>query len=157
MNFLFGRNIMSRPTNSRKHHRNLHFTRVGFNLLVIFSLSLSIAGNPSTRALAASLEKPFEMNIDRQKGNSYSPSHFTHPVPRMGNRPPSSPESDAPQAQPAGLLFVENAGQFDDQVRFQSLGIQGTSYLTDSAVWLTLRDQSDAGSNTPESGSASPN
>jgi len=36
------------------------------------------------------------------------------------------------------LMFIENINQFDKQVRFQVQGRNGTLWLTDEALWLTL-------------------
>ncbi len=36
------------------------------------------------------------------------------------------------------VMFIENINQFDKQVRFQVQGGNGTLWLTDSALWLTL-------------------
>jgi hypothetical protein len=60
----------------------------------------------------------------------------------------------APTAsQPSGLIFVENAGQFADGVRFQVRGGGLTLWLAEDAIWLTVLDQGAAESATRPAGS----
>lgn len=44
---------------------------------------------------------------------------------------------------PSGLMFIENVGQFDDQVRFQVRSSNGTIWLTEDAIWITLLEPAD--------------
>lgn len=50
----------------------------------------------------------------------------------------NSPNQNYLQDQGTPLMFIENVGQFDDQVRFQVLGGNGTIWLTEDAIWMTL-------------------
>ncbi|MBN1318030.1 MAG: hypothetical protein JXA42_21285, partial [Anaerolineales bacterium] len=43
----------------------------------------------------------------------------------------------------APLMFIENVGQFDDQVRFQVRGGNGTIWLTEDAIWITVLEPAD--------------
>ena len=47
------------------------------------------------------------------------------------------PAVDA-QAQAGSALFIENTGQFRDGARFQVIGANGTLWLADEALWLTV-------------------
>ncbi|MFQ5604071.1 MAG: PQQ-binding-like beta-propeller repeat protein [bacterium] len=38
----------------------------------------------------------------------------------------------------ASIMFIENVGQFDPQVRFKVQGENGTIFLTDDAIWISL-------------------
>ena len=48
---------------------------------------------------------------------------------------PARPEP--PAANPGGLLFIENAGQFDPAARFQVWGGPSTAWLAEDAIWLS--------------------
>ncbi len=50
---------------------------------------------------------------------------------------------DTPAAEPGGLLFIENAGQFDPAARFQVWGGTGTVWLAEDAIWLTVVEPGD--------------
>ncbi len=50
---------------------------------------------------------------------------------------------DTPAAEPGGLLFIENAGQFDPAARFQVWGGSGTVWLAEDAIWLTVVERSE--------------
>jgi len=55
--------------------------------------------------------------------------------PRVSNAPP--------------LMFIENVGQFADGARFQMRCDAGTVWLADDALWLSLVDTSETGSDEP--------
>ena len=42
------------------------------------------------------------------------------------------------EPQDGGLMFVENVGQFDPQVRFQALGSGNALWVTDDGLWVTM-------------------
>ncbi len=50
----------------------------------------------------------------------------------------AQPQSSATSPTDTSLLFIENAGQFDKQARFQVRGGNGTMWLAEDALWLTL-------------------
>jgi tripartite motif-containing protein 71 len=45
-----------------------------------------------------------------------------------------------PELTSSSVMFIENAGQWDDGARFQVRGDNSTVWLTDTAVWLTMLD-----------------
>jgi YVTN family beta-propeller protein len=49
-----------------------------------------------------------------------------------------------------GLLFIENGGQFEDSVRFQTYGGPATLSLTDDALWFTLIEPAEPAGKTGE-------
>ena len=42
------------------------------------------------------------------------------------------------EPQDGGLMFVENVGQFDPQVRFQAQGSGNALWVTDDGLWVTM-------------------
>ena len=59
--------------------------------------------------------------------------------------PASLPVPSAERAAEAsgdGLLFIENAGQFDPAARFQVWGGGQTLWLAEDALWLTIVERS---------------
>jgi hypothetical protein len=54
----------------------------------------------------------------------------------------------APSADPSALIFIENAGQFAGDARFQVRGRDLTLWLAEDAMWLTVFSQSAAQSHT---------
>ena len=42
------------------------------------------------------------------------------------------------EPQDGGFLFIENRGQFDPQVRFQAQTANGTLWLTNYGLWLSM-------------------
>ncbi|MEW5985464.1 MAG: SBBP repeat-containing protein [Chloroflexota bacterium] len=50
-----------------------------------------------------------------------------------------------PLSPPASLLFIENAGQFHPDVRFQSPGANSTFWLTQEGLWITVAGQQGSG------------
>jgi hypothetical protein len=70
------------------------------------------------------------------------------PPANASQRPATSPEVLARVTgvlRLAPLMFVENVGQFDPQVRFQARGRQGALHLTEDGVWYTLLAEAEAG------------
>lgn len=67
-----------------------------------------VANNKSNQTIPSQMD---ENNADNQVGN------------QLKNSP---------------LLFIENVGQFDEQIHFQVRGQQGTFYFANDAVWLTV-------------------
>ena len=55
----------------------------------------------------------------------------------VGTVLPGGPSAAAPSVQGAGLLFVENVGQFDAEARFQVLGGNRQVWLAQDAIWVT--------------------
>ena len=52
---------------------------------------------------------------------------------------PAAPQAaPAPEAQAGSMLFVENAGQWPDDARFQVWGGPSTMWLADDAIWITM-------------------
>ncbi len=47
----------------------------------------------------------------------------------------------AAEPQDGGLMFVENVGQFDPQVRFQAQGANCALWVKDEALWVTMQDE----------------
>lgn len=46
-----------------------------------------------------------------------------------------------PDSGPAPLLFIENAGQFDAEARFQVQSAQGSLWLAENALWVTILEK----------------
>ncbi len=49
-------------------------------------------------------------------------------------------QNSAARSTSAPLLFIENVGQFDPRAKFQLQGANGTMFLADAAIWLTLAE-----------------
>lgn len=77
----------------------------------------------------------------------------TTPVPASLTLAPSDVQSVAPGSsaheteQGQSLMFVENVGQFDEQVQFQLLGSSSLVRFTDDAIWVTVLESTTAESN----------
>lgn len=56
--------------------------------------------------------------------------------------------ANGPEAWP--VMFIENVGQFDKQVRFQVRGGIGTLWLADDGLWVTLLERRESGGRSPE-------
>lgn len=48
------------------------------------------------------------------------------------------------------MMFIENVGQFDDKARFQVQGGNGTMWLADDALWITLLAPTESPTDTPD-------
>jgi len=69
------------------------------------------------------------------------------PLVQASQQPAVSPgvrahPADALSAAP--LMFIENTGQFDPQVRFQAMGEKGTMFLTTDAIWFTVLEPAES-------------
>jgi len=42
---------------------------------------------------------------------------------------------------PSSILFIQNVGQFEEEVRFKTWGSSSTAFLTDNAIWFVLLEQ----------------
>ena len=83
------------------------------NVILLLALLLPIAGHPTTAALSEDL--------------------------------PTTPQAAAPVAANASeilrnspVMFIENVGQFAEGARFQVRGGNGTLWLADDALWITI-------------------
>ena len=68
-------------------------------------------------------------------------TNLSAPSTNASKAPATSPELQANvvnAVRTAPLMFVENTGQFDPQVRFEVRGQQGTVHLTGDGLWYTL-------------------
>ncbi len=73
--------------------------------------------------------------------SSAATSGLPTPLGDAGQDPATTSKLQAPAAsalQNAPVMFIENTGQFDPQVRFQMRGQQGTVHLTEDGIWYTL-------------------
>jgi len=88
-----------------------------FNVILLLALLLPIAGHPTAAALSEDI--------------------------------PTTPQAAAPVAANASeilrnspVMFIENVGQFDEGARFQVRGGNGTLWLADDALWITVVERS---------------
>src|SRR5688572_22393635 len=51
---------------------------------------------------------------------------------------PATTDAAADVVASTSLMFVENVGQFDDGARFQVRGAEGSLWLADGAIWITV-------------------
>ncbi|KAA3646532.1 MAG: hypothetical protein DWQ07_10000 [Chloroflexi bacterium] len=71
--------------------------------------------------------------------SNYQAPQFEHGTPIFGLRPQENVElTNSPPLPP--VLFIENVGQFDSRARFQIQGSQGTIFLAEDAIWVSLID-----------------
>ena len=57
--------------------------------------------------------------------------------------------------QSAPLMFIENVGQFDGEARFQLRGANGTIWLTEDGLWVTVLEKSRFSPRRPDGGDPS--
>jgi len=68
--------------------------------------------------------------------------------PAAGDPAPSNYTAVPAAEQRNPVMFIQNAGQFADDVRFQVLGSDGIYWLAEDTLWLTVLAGSDAGTQT---------
>jgi len=68
--------------------------------------------------------------------------------PAAGDPAPSNYTAVPAAEQRSPVMFIQNAGQFADDVRFQVLGSDGIYWLAEDTLWLTVLAGSDAGTQT---------
>lgn len=109
--------------------------------MVVFSIVVFVFSSFSTNVLAAASTKQPSVKRSQENPSFASPTHLLNPTPRIGDRPSLLSENNLSQAKTvenSGLLFIENRGQFDQSAHFRVQSSQGTIYLADNAIWLTV-------------------
>jgi len=126
------------------------------SLQVILSLvasSLFISASKVMAKSEAATEKVAEVL------STYQAPRYSHPEPVIGERP-SDELLDNISEQP--ILFIENEGQSDQEVRYQVYGENATISFVDDGLWLTViqpesvSTSSDHNSALGDAGSMSP-
>ena len=119
-----------------------------FGLTIVALLVLSLVPGAPTAALLRTRTSGIEaVSYDNTTNALLDSAH-----------PPFSIPADHAQViaalEAAPLTFIENVGQFDERARFQVRGANGTMWLTEEALWITVFEESGAetegaGRNTP--------
>ena len=69
-------------------------------------------------------------------------------VPGMVSAQPSAPQAEPVSQETGSLLFIENAGQWPEDARYQvwgsPLGV-GTTWLAEDAIWISIVEREDVG------------
>lgn len=96
-------------------------------LLIQGSVTISAAHNPE--------QTEAKIIVANDKSNQPAPSQIDEN---------SADNQVGEQVEGSPLMFIENVGQFDEQIHFQVRGQQGTFYFANDAVWLTVLESSSA-------------
>jgi len=108
-------------------------------LNVILLLTLFLPG-PVTKAATPETNKPIMSSPDDESK-------------AIINAPATEHVNEALQSAP--LMFIENVGQFDDEARFQLRGANGTLWLTEDGLWVTVLEKSRLSPRPPDGGDPS--
>ena len=108
------------------------------NLLVLVSLILTSCGVPvkEKEELTANLNKGTSL-----QWNNYLPPIFTHPEPVIAEDSRLAGVTSEADQNASPIVFIENIGQFDENVIFQAEIKGGTLFLSKDAIWITLLDE----------------